>query len=116
MQIPLQYKLLKPVPKIEKAFEVYQFTKLKILPKHICIQADAGNSGFIYLADSADAFDVASNPDWGFEILAAGERKIYDIDQNRNVGVDLSTIYFTGTSRGDRLVVTYLEEKQDGQD
>lgn len=83
------------------------------MPKFIVIQAHQLNTGHIYLSDTDKGFDVKSDA-CGFESLAPGEKKTIEIDQNRAVGLDLSSIFYMGTIRADRLVVSYLEEQQNG--
>ncbi len=115
MQTPLVYKLLRPIPEALETFHVYQLPKIEPLPKFITLEAHSLNTGFIYLSDRPEDFDVKEDGS-AFESMGPGEKKIFEIDQNRAVGLDLSSIFYMGTIKGDRLVVSYLEEKQNGQD
>lgn len=109
MQVPLKYKLLRPIPEIQESFEIQRLPKIEPYPKFITIEAQEQNSGVIYLSDSPEYFDPKEEM-FGFESLSPGEKKIFEIDQNRAVGLDLSSIYYMGTITGDRLIVSYLEE------
>jgi hypothetical protein len=113
MQTPLRYKILRPVPEVLEPFQVYCLPKIEPLPKFIVIQAHQLNTGYVYLSDTDKGFDVKADGS-GFESLAPGEKKIIEIDQNRAVGLDLSSIFYMGTIKADRLVVSYLEEQQNG--
>lgn len=102
------------MPEVYQAFQVLQLPKIEPYPKFITLQAHSLNSGHIYLSDTDLGFDVQKKDASGFESLAPGEKKIFEIDQNRAVGLDLSSIFYMGTVKGDRLVVSYLEEQQNG--
>ncbi len=46
-------------------------------------------------------------------VFRPGDKMVFDIDSDRNVGMYLKDFVFAGNYGGDRLVVAYLEE-QDG--
>lgn len=45
-------------------------------------------------------------------LLRPGEKYILDLDSDRAVGIFLADFIFAGDYGGDKLVVAYLEEKQ----
>lgn len=78
--------------------------------KYIQFQAPRLNRGSIWLGDSEQLVAAKDGT-----LLRPGDNYIIDIDSNRAVALELKDFIFAGDYAGDTLVVSFLEEVEDGK-
>lgn len=110
--IPIKHKWLQPCPTVPGAqLQPAKVSQKEIYSKYIQFQAPLLNRGTIWLADNEQVCVAKEGT-----CLRPGETFIIDIDVNRPVGINLADYFFAGDYGGDKLIVSYLEEEQDGKD
>lgn len=108
--IKLRNKWLQPCPVVPGIqLDPRQVSAKQILSKYIQFSSPLLNRGTIYLADDPQICVAKEGT-----CLRPGSNYIIDVDVNRDVALDLQDFYFAGDYAGDKLVVSYLQEEDDG--